>query len=293
MYPSTRTVRTAALSFAVFSTLLIGCAKSDSTSGDGSEDPQMSETDSLMDMDGAMTPDTASALTDTSNIMMDSTMANGESANFYEISTRYGDMVIRLYDETPLHRDNFRKLVEEGYYDGTTFHRVIEGFMIQGGDGNSKDDDPYNDGQGGPGYTVEAEFNPDLFHKKGALAAARQADQVNPQRRSSGSQFYIVHGTTLTTQELGEMVTQLQQRDPSFSVSPEAAKAYTETGGTPFLDGQYTVFGELVEGFDVLDAIAAAETPRKLGQQTSGALTDRPAEDVKMTVRPLPEYGVQ
>ncbi len=291
MYRAIRSFSAAALSVAVLTTLLVGCAKSDSTSGDGSQDTQTSETDSVMEMVGTMTPDTATALTDTSNIMMDSTMTN-ESANFYEISTRYGDMVIRLYDETPLHRDNFRKLVEEGYYDGTTFHRVIEGFMIQGGDGNSKDDDPYNDGQGGPGYTVDAEFNPVLFHKKGALAAARQADQVNPQRRSSGSQFYIVHGTKLSTEELGQMVTQLQQRDPSFSVSPEAAKAYTESGGTPFLDGQYTVFGEVVEGFDVLDAIAASETPRKLGQQ-GGALVDRPAEEVKMTIRPLPEYAAQ
>ncbi len=288
-----RAIRTAALSTVVLTTALLGCGKPDATSGTASQESQSREPDSLAETMATMTADSAIASTDTTKMTTDKSMANDASSNFYEISTRFGDMVIRLYDETPLHRDNFQKLVEEGYYDGTTFHRVIQGFMIQGGDGNSKDDDPYNDGQGGPGYTVEAEFNSDLFHKKGALAAARQADQVNPQRRSSGSQFYIVHGTKMSTEELGEMITQLQQRDPTFTVSPEAAKAYTESGGTPFLDGQYTVFGEVVEGFDVLDAIAATETPRKLGEQTSPALIDRPAEDVKMTVRPLPEYAAQ
>ena len=122
------------------------------------------------------------------------TAADYTMTDFYEIETRLGTMIVGLYDQTPRHRDNFRTLVEEGFYNGTSFHRVIAGFMAQGGDPNSKDDDPMNDGQGGPGYTIEAEFRDGLFHRKGALSAARQGDQVNPERRSSGSQFYIVHG---------------------------------------------------------------------------------------------------
>ncbi|MDX1428637.1 MAG: peptidylprolyl isomerase [Rhodothermales bacterium] len=276
------------------SLLMLGCGKPDSQNAN-----QPAE---AMDSDPAVeavapdtlesgTPDPSATSTDTSATTGDSAM--NTSTNFYEISTRYGKMVVRLYDETPQHRDNFRKLVAEGYYDGTTFHRVIEGFMIQGGDGNSKDDDPYNDGTGGPGYTVEAEFSPDLFHKKGALAAARQPDQVNPDRRSSGSQFYIVQGSPLAPEQLADMKAQLQQRDPNFSISPEAEQAYVKEGGTPFLDGQYTVFGELVEGFDVLDAIAATATARKTGESVSGALTDRPFEDIPMTIRPLADYAVQ
>lgn len=210
--------------------------------------------------------------------------------NYYRISTSQGDMIIRLYDETPEHRDNFKKLVAEGFYDNTTFHRVIENFMIQGGDPNSKDDDPMNDGQGGPGYTVPAEINSDLFHKKGALAAARTGDQVNPQRRSSGSQFYIVHGQVYETEMLDRIEKQIWASMQGFAFSEGAREAYTTVGGTPQLDMQYTVYGELVEGFDVLDQIAATSTARKTGEQVPGALIDRPAEDVSMTVTPVENY---
>ncbi len=199
-------------------------------------------------------------------------------SNFYEIVTPYGNMVVRLYDETPLHRDNFKKLVAEGFYDGTTFHRVMPEFMIQGGDPNSKDDDPYNDGIGGPGYTVPTEFNPLLIHKRGALAAARQPDQVNPERRSSGSQFYIVHGRVFPEAQLSDIEQGMPSRvgDPAFQFSADARRTYLRDGGAPFLDMQYTVFGELVSGFDTLDRIAQVSTNE----------TDRPLEPVSMTVRP-------
>lgn len=149
-------------------------------------------------------------------------------------------IVMVLYDKTPKHKANFIKLAKEGFYNGTTFHRVIDGFMIQGGDPNSKDNNPNNDGQGGTGYTIPAEFDPSLKHKKGALAAARMGDQVNPNKESSGSQFYIVQNNS----------------------------------GTHFLDGSYTVFGEVVKGLAVVDRIAKA----KKGQG------DRPVYDVKMNV---------
>ncbi len=137
---------------------------------------------------------------------------------------------------------------------------------------------------------MEAEFQKDLFHKRGALAAARQGDQVNPEKRSSGSQFYIVHGTVSTPEQLAEMEVQMKTRAPGFAF-PDAAKAvYTSEGGTPFLDGQYTVFGEVVEGFDVLDAIAGTSTPRKTGQAANPAVADQPAERITMTVKPLSDF---
>lgn len=212
--------------------------------------------------------------------------------NFYEITTPLGRMVVRLYDETPLHRDNFRWLVREAYYDSTTFHRVIDGFMIQGGDGNTKDADPLNDGMGDPGYTIPAEFNPALYHKRGALAAARQGDDVNPERRSSGSQFYLVQGrATLDSLLLDQMEQRVRfmLRDTTFRYSPEARATYTHTSGTPFLDMQYTVFGELVEGLAVLHRIAQAPTPRSTGQPPAHpALYDRPLDRIWMVIRPLP-----
>jgi cyclophilin family peptidyl-prolyl cis-trans isomerase len=187
------------------------------------------------------------------------------------ISTDYGDMKIKLYDETPLHRDNFIKLAKEGFYDGLLFHRVIPQFMIQGGDPTSKDAKPGQQlGAGGPGYTVPAEFNPNFIHKKGALSAARQGDQVNPKRASSGSQFYVVQGKPASAQEL-----QYLSSRTGVQYTAEQAKVYEEVGGTPFLDGQYTVFGEVVEGLDVIDKIAAVRT----------APGDRPIEDVKFTVK--------
>ncbi len=202
------------------------------------------------------------------------------ATNYYKISTRLGDMTVMLYDETPGHRDNFKKLVAEGFYDNTTFHRVIEDFMIQGGDPNSKDDDPTNDGQGGPGYTIPAEFVGDFFHKKGALAAARTPDQFNPERRSSGSQFYIVKGQTFDAATLDRIEQQIGASIPGFSYSDEARAVYLDEGGYPPLDGQYTVYGEIVEGFDVLDKISATTT----------GVGDRPTEDIRMTIEALENY---
>lgn len=188
-----------------------------------------------------------------------------------EITTDYGTMTIRLYDETPLHRDNFLKLAEEGFYNDLLFHRIIKGFMIQGGDPNSKGAAPEVQlGNGGPGYTVPAEFRNGLYHKKGALAAARLGDQMNPQRASSGSQFYIVQGAPVPQPQLQQLAAR-----SGIQYTPEQIEMYTTVGGTPFLDGQYTVFGEVVEGLDVIDKIAAVQT--RPG--------DRPVQDVKMTVR--------
>ena len=200
----------------------------------------------------------------------------GEPRPRVSIETSLGTIVVELYNETPKHRDNFLKLAGEGFYDGTLFHRVISGFMAQGGDPNSKDATPGSRlGTGGPGYTIEAEIDPAFVHTKGALAAARQGDQVNPQRRSSGSQFYIVQGRDVTPQSLQNI---LQSKRSSmlqpFSYTPDQIAAYGELGGTPHLDMQYTVFGQVVEGLDVLDAICAVQTDR----------ANRPAEDVRMTM---------
>ena len=186
------------------------------------------------------------------------------------MQTPYGDMLIELYDATPLHRDNFLKLTEEGFYDSLLFHRVIEGFMIQGGDPQSRHARPGQQlGTGGPGYTVPAEFRDTLFHVKGALAAARQGDAVNPEKRSSGSQFYIVHGRKFSDEELNRIEAQMGVR-----FTPEQREAYKTIGGAPFLDGNYTVFGRVISGLDVIDQIAA--------QATDG--NNRPREDVWMRV---------
>ena len=194
-----------------------------------------------------------------------------------KIETSLGDIKVMLYNETPQHRDNFIKLINESFYEGTLFHRVIKEFMIQAGDPESKNAPAGKQlGAGGPGYTVPAEIVfPQFYHKRGALAAARQGDQVNPERNSSGSQFYIVEGKTFTDNEL-DMIEQrltmmLQMRTP-FKFTDQQRLEYKTVGGTPFLDGQYTVFGEVIEGFDVLKKIAAVET--RPG--------DRPVEDVKI-----------
>ncbi len=187
-----------------------------------------------------------------------------------EIQTDYGSMVVELYDETPKHRDNFIKLVEEGFYNDLLFHRVINGFMIQGGDPNSKNPSPTQQlGAGGPGYQIDAEFSTDFIHTKGALAAARQGDAVNPERKSSGSQFYIVQGKPLTEQEVTGM-----ERRTGMSYSEDQKNALMTHGGTPFLDGQYTVFGHVVTGLEVIDKIAEVETQPG----------DRPKVDVKMKI---------
>lgn len=239
-----------------------------------------------------------------------------------KITTTEGDIIVRLYDETPLHRDNFLKLAKEGYFDGTLFHRVIKDFMIQGGDPDSKGAPAGKMlGTGGPDYTIPAEFvYPQYFHKRGALSAARQADEVNPRRESSGSQFYIVWGKTYKPQELKQMEKQMamQQEQTAFNqlVAENKAKimelrrnrdrmglqelqdeliaqtkatcstmprptftaqqqeAYTTVGGTPFLDSQYTVFGEVESGLDVVEKIQNTKTGR----------ADRPVQDITMTI---------
>ncbi len=239
-----------------------------------------------------------------------------------KINTTEGEIVVRLYDETPKHRDNFIKLAKEGYYDGTLFHRVIKDFMIQGGDPNSKDAPAGKMlGTGGPGYTVPAEFvYPQLFHKRGALSAARQGDEVNPNRESSGSQFYIVWGKVYKPQELKQMERQLAMQQeqmvfnklvaenrakimdlrrnrnqaglqelqddliaqtkatcaemPKTEFTTEQVEAYTTVGGTPFLDNQYTVFGEVESGLEVVEKI----------QNTATAPGDRPKVDISMTM---------
>ncbi|MEM1127390.1 MAG: peptidylprolyl isomerase [Bacteroidota bacterium] len=213
-------------------------------------------------------------------------------ANLYTIETPQGTMTVRLYDETPLHRDNFKRLVDEQFYDSTLFHRVISGFMIQGGDPNTRDDDDLmNDGQGGPGYTVPAEFVPSLIHRKGALAAARQGDNVNPERASSGSQFYIVQGQPFPEETIAEMEQRVRQQigDTTFTYSDEQRQLYATLGGYPPLDMQYTVFGEVVEGLEVLDRIASSPTPNQAGQRVPPPLGDRPLEPVWMVIRPAAE----
>ena len=245
--------------------------------------------------------------------------ANNEKMTKVELETSLGNIVVELYNETPQHRDNFIKLVETGYYDGVLFHRVIKDFMIQTGDGNSKTAGPDTGlGDGDPGYTIEAEFvYPKYFHKRGALAAARTGDQVNPERRSSGSQFYIVTGKIYSSDELKMMEDRLvnvkkqdifrrlvnenharieelqksqdqaamqalqneliQQTEAEaaqhpFKMTDEQIDAYTSIGGTPHLDGQYTVFGEVVEGMDVVDKI----------QNTTTGRMDRPTVDIRI-----------
>lgn len=196
-----------------------------------------------------------------------------------KMTTSLGVIVVELYNETPQHRDNFLKLAGEGFYDGTLFHRVISGFMAQGGDPQSVDAAPgARLGTGGPGYTIESEIDPAFIHVKGALAAARQGDQVNPQRRSSGSQFYIVQGRDVSPQMLQNVVNSKRgSMLQPYSYTPDQIAAYQELGGTPHLDMQYTVFGRVVEGLEVVDAICAVQTDR----------ANRPNEDVDVTMEIL------
>lgn len=238
------------------------------------------------------------------------------------IKTTLGEIQVKLYDQTPLHRDNFLKLVKEEYYNGTLFHRVIKNFMIQAGDPDSKGA-PKNKslGTGGPGYTVPAEIvYPELFHKRGALAAARQGDEINPERNSSGSQFYIVWGEvynagklkqlekSLTVQKENEIFNKLAAENKSkimdlrrsrdneglmalqeelialtkgqikemggAGLTEAQREAYTTVGGTPHLDDQYTVFGEVVEGLDIVEKI----------QEIATGAADRPQEDIILTM---------
>ncbi len=236
------------------------------------------------------------------------------------LETTRGDIKIKLYDETPEHRDNFLKLAKEGYLDSVLFHRVIKDFMIQGGDPDSKNAEPGQQlGNGGPDYTIPAEIDfPKLFHKKGALAAARTGDNVNPERRSSGSQFYIVQGKTFSDEDLAKVEARVKDmgkqgvfykllenyRDtlavlqqagnqeammalqteimekveaeaanlPAFEIPEEVKEIYRTLGGVPHLDTNYTVFGEVVEGLEIVDEIAAVQCDPN----------DRPLEDVRI-----------
>ena len=190
-----------------------------------------------------------------------------------ELTTTEGVIILRLSDSTPQHRDNFLALVKSKYYDSVLFHRVIKNFMIQGGDSASMTvaarQHLYN---GSPGYTLPAEFATTLFHKKGALAAARKGDNENPERRSSGSQFYIVHGQQYTDKEMDSIeVVRLQGR----KISPERRVYYKTIGGTPQLDGNYTIFGEVVRGQEVVDKIAMVPT-------ATGPGRDRPLQEVRI-----------
>ena len=189
------------------------------------------------------------------------------------ISTTFGDMKLVLYNETPKHRDNFIKLVKDGFYDNTLFHRIIQGFMIQGGDPDSKKAQKGTMlGNGGPGYTIPAKFDTNFIHKKGALAAARQPDEVNPNKESAGSQFYIVQGKKFTKEELDQFI---KDRNLKVKYTEAQYKTYEVEGGTPQLDMLYTVFGEVIEGLDVIDKIVAVKTGR----------ANRPKEDIRMTMK--------
>lgn len=245
------------------------------------------------------------------------------------IETGYGNMTLKLYEETPLHKANFLKLVKEGYFDSLMFHRVITNFMIQGGDHLSKRAKPGDSlGHGDIGYSIPAEFNANIYHKKGSLCAARESDDINPKKESSATQFYIVMGKVRTPEDLKkyedrinkthytncareftktEEGKQLKQnynrlkaenktdsatqvnafiedriktehlKTPEYKFNAQQTELYTTVGGTPHLDGTYTVFGEVIEGIGVIDKIAAAETDKR----------DRPLEDIRMKVRLL------
>ncbi len=237
------------------------------------------------------------------------------------IQTEFGEIKVKLYDETPQHKQNFIKLVNENFYDDLLFHRIINNFMVQGGDPDSKNAEPGTRlGAGALDYTIPAEFVAKYYHKKGALAAARRGGPSNPEKRSSASQYYIIHGEILTNGKLDSMETvknskikndlqkemfqdatnqinkfrenndqdgfnifvvalrekvdSIFEADLKFSFTEEQRKIYTTIGGYPSLDGDYTVFGEVVEGLDVLDKIAAVETDDR----------DRPIKDIKMQV---------
>ena len=197
-------------------------------------------------------------------ILLGMTTQAQEKETLVLIKTSLGDITVKLYNDTPLHRDNFIKLINEGWYDNSPFHRVINNFMIQGGHNQ--------DGRVDPGYTIPAEFRSNHIHKKGALAAARQGDQVNPKKASSGCQFYIVQGQVLTPAHI-----QMYQQRMGLTFTQEQIEAYTTVGGTPHLDGEYTVFGEVVEGLDIIDKIAKVKT----------GYMDVPVEAVTMTIEIL------
>ncbi|MBB2146222.1 peptidylprolyl isomerase [Pedobacter sp. LMG 31464] len=193
---------------------------------------------------------------------------------YVKISTSKGEVIIKLYNETPLHRDNFLKLAKNGTYNGTLFHRVIKAFMIQGGDPDSKNAKPDSLlGNGDLGYTIPSEFRDSLFHKKGVLAAAREGDDVNPLKASSSCQFYIVQGKIWTDSTLNAVETKRMK----FKIPEWQRQVYKTIGGTPHLDRNYTVYGEVVKGLEMVDAIAEELTDKN----------NRPKNDIKMTVSVL------
>ena len=254
----------------------------------------------------------------TGNQKKNNNMAN-DNATLVKIETTMGDITVKLYDETPKHKENFIKLVKEGVYDSTLFHRVIQNFMIQAGDPTSKTASATDTlGSGDVGYTIPAEFNPKFFHKRGVLAAARQGDDVNPNKESSGCQFYIVTGRKFSEAQMINMENQMNEarldtvfqalarkhmkeiykmrkandmeglmelqdslenqarkevaKEPALKFTPEQIKAYTTVGGAPHLDGNYTVFGEVVDGMNVVAEIETAKTNRQ----------DRPTQDIRI-----------
>lgn len=190
---------------------------------------------------------------------------------YVKITTNMGECIVKLYNETPLHRDNFIRLAKKRYYDGTLFHRVIKDFMIQGGDPDSRNATAEATlGNGGPLYTIPAEFNDNLFHKKGVIAAARDD---TPDKVSSGSQFYLVQGKIFTDEQLN----MLESRRLKHTIPAYQREVYKTLGGTPHLDRSYTVYGEIVKGLNMVDSIAAVQTGN----------ANRPKEDVRMTVTVL------
>ena len=207
------------------------------------------------------------------SFMIISFQASGQDTKderLISIKTSVGEMIVRLYNETPAHRDNMIKLINEGFYQDQLFHRVIKDFMIQGGDPNSTGAEKGQRlGSGGPGYTVPAEFHKELIHKKGALAAARQGDSVNPEKASSGSQFYLVQGRVLSPEEIEYL-----KQGGVASFSEQSEEIYMTIGGTPHLDGAYTVFGEVVKGLEIIDTIASRPTDAY----------DRPVEDIVYSI---------
>jgi len=244
-----------------------------------------------------------------------------EKTQLYKIETEFGDMIFKLYDQTPLHKNNFDSLIVKNYFDGLLFHRVIEGFMIQGGDPESRSAEPLELlGNGGPGYTLPAEFVDTIFHKKGVIAAAREGDDVNPEMRSAGSQFYIVQGKVFSDEDIKKVEKRINasrlnklitkyikeaeekayetggnvdyqlivkearekaekqfKKEGMYTIPDYKRKVYQTIGGTPHLDDAYTVFGEVIEGLEVIDKIAAVETDEN----------NRPVKDIKMTIKKL------
>jgi len=187
---------------------------------------------------------------------------------YIRIKTDFGECIVKLYNETPLHRDNFLKLTKEGFYNGTLFHRVIKDFMIQGGDPDSRNAKPDSLlGEGGLKYTIPAEFRDSLFHKKGVLAAARDN---NPEKASSSCQFYLVQGKVFTDEQLNSV----EEKRLKFKIPEWQRQVYKTIGGAPHLDRNYTVYGEIVQGLDLVDKIAALPTDKN----------NRPKQDVKMEI---------